>query len=101
MILFICDQEYDYDYLIFLQMDWVDVVTQGVYTMLFTSMACLTLTLLVFSLAFFLLRVLAGRVKAVQDESGVSVGFFHPYCNAGGGGERVLWCAVRAVQVIL
>nr|XP_002129496.1 GDP-Man:Man(3)GlcNAc(2)-PP-Dol alpha-1,2-mannosyltransferase-like [Ciona intestinalis] len=26
------------------------------------------------------------------------IGFFHPYCNAGGGGERVLWCAVRAIQ---
>ena len=26
------------------------------------------------------------------------VGFFHPYCNAGGGGERVLWCTVRALQ---
>ena len=26
---------------------------------------------------------------------GLSVGFFHPYCNAGGGGERVLWQAVR------
>lgn len=28
----------------------------------------------------------------------VTIGFFHPYCNAGGGGERVLWCAVRALQ---
>ncbi|XP_077568525.1 GDP-Man:Man(3)GlcNAc(2)-PP-Dol alpha-1,2-mannosyltransferase [Stigmatopora nigra] len=27
-----------------------------------------------------------------------AVGFFHPYCNAGGGGERVLWCAIRALQ---
>lgn len=27
-----------------------------------------------------------------------TVAFFHPYCNAGGGGERVLWCALRAVQ---
>lgn len=26
------------------------------------------------------------------------VGFFHPYCNAGGGGERVLWHAVLALQ---
>lgn len=26
------------------------------------------------------------------------LGFFHPYCNAGGGGERVLWVAVRAIQ---
>ena len=25
------------------------------------------------------------------------VGFFHPYCNAGGGGERVLWVAIRAL----
>lgn len=27
-----------------------------------------------------------------------AVGFFHPYTNDGGGGERVLWCAVRAIQ---
>lgn len=26
------------------------------------------------------------------------IGFFHPYCNAGGGGERVLWAAIRATQ---
>ncbi|KAI0198804.1 glycosyltransferase family 4 protein [Astrocystis sublimbata] len=26
------------------------------------------------------------------------VGFFHPFCNAGGGGERVLWAAVDAMQ---
>ena len=25
-------------------------------------------------------------------------GFFHPYCNAGGGGERVLWVAIKALQ---
>ncbi|XP_065058510.1 GDP-Man:Man(3)GlcNAc(2)-PP-Dol alpha-1,2-mannosyltransferase-like [Rhopilema esculentum] len=28
----------------------------------------------------------------------VVVAFFHPYCNAGGGGERVLWCSIRALQ---
>jgi len=27
-----------------------------------------------------------------------TIGFFHPYCNAGGGGERVLWCAIRSLQ---
>lgn len=26
------------------------------------------------------------------------VGFFHPYCNAGGGGERVLWTAIKLMQ---
>ena len=25
------------------------------------------------------------------------IGFFHPYCDAGGGGERVLWEAVTAL----
>ncbi|KAF2266690.1 UDP-Glycosyltransferase/glycogen phosphorylase [Lojkania enalia] len=35
--------------------------------------------------------------KADREWSGI-VGFFHPFCNAGGGGERVLWAAVRATQ---
>ncbi|CAG8565147.1 9863_t:CDS:10 [Paraglomus brasilianum] len=26
------------------------------------------------------------------------IGFFHPYCNAGGGGERVLWTIIRIIQ---
>ncbi|KAI0629783.1 mannosyltransferase [Trametes polyzona] len=35
----------------------------------------------------------------VQDASSKKIiGFFHPYCNAGGGGERVLWAAVHALQ---
>mmetsp|Transcript_141013 Transcript_141013/g.450186 ORF Transcript_141013/g.450186 Transcript_141013/m.450186 type:complete len:502 (+) Transcript_141013:120-1625(+) len=34
-------------------------------------------------------RVLKGRE---------TIGFFHPYAHAGGGGERVLWCAIHAVQ---
>jgi alpha-1,2-mannosyltransferase len=28
----------------------------------------------------------------------IVVGFFHPYCNAGGGGERVLWTTIRSIQ---
>lgn len=30
--------------------------------------------------------------------SSKTIAFFHPYCNAGGGGERVLWTAIRALQ---
>ncbi|ORY31017.1 hypothetical protein BCR39DRAFT_527796 [Naematelia encephala] len=26
------------------------------------------------------------------------IGFWHPYCNAGGGGERVLWTAIAQLQ---
>lgn len=35
--------------------------------------------------------------KGDREWDGI-VGFFHPFCNAGGGGERVLWAAVRATQ---
>ncbi|KAF2002668.1 glycosyltransferase family 4 protein [Amniculicola lignicola CBS 123094] len=34
---------------------------------------------------------------ADRDWDGI-IGFFHPFCNAGGGGERVLWAAIRATQ---
>ncbi|KAG1761770.1 hypothetical protein EDD22DRAFT_1031025 [Suillus occidentalis] len=26
------------------------------------------------------------------------IGYFHPYCNAGGGGERVIWTAIAVTQ---
>lgn len=35
--------------------------------------------------------------QAANEWVGV-IGFFHPFCNAGGGGERVLWAAIRATQ---
>lgn len=38
------------------------------------------------------------RIQRKTSPDEISVGFFHPYCNAGGGGERVLWCAIRALQ---
>eukprot|EP01138_Halocafeteria_seosinensis_P006808 gb/GECG01006961.1/.p1 GENE.gb/GECG01006961.1/~~gb/GECG01006961.1/.p1 ORF type:complete len:519 (+),score=50.52 gb/GECG01006961.1/:1-1557(+) len=30
----------------------------------------------------------------------VTIGFLHPYCNSGGGGERVLWCILKALNNI-
>ncbi|KAF2759606.1 UDP-Glycosyltransferase/glycogen phosphorylase [Pseudovirgaria hyperparasitica] len=36
-------------------------------------------------------------VKTDKDWEGI-IGFFHPFCNAGGGGERVLWAAILATQ---
>ncbi|CAH2088385.1 unnamed protein product [Euphydryas editha] len=32
-----------------------------------------------------------------RKRDGANIAFFHPYCNAGGGGERVLWVAIRAI----
>ncbi|XP_014230466.1 GDP-Man:Man(3)GlcNAc(2)-PP-Dol alpha-1,2-mannosyltransferase [Trichogramma pretiosum] len=58
------------------------------------------LTLFVFipSLVAIYLKIkfIFRRRKGTKNE--ISVGIFHPYCNAGGGGERVLWAGVKALQ---
>ncbi|KAH9523177.1 asparagine-linked glycosylation protein [Bulinus truncatus] len=60
------------------------------------------LFIILFTLLFFLMRLwLKKRSKIFYDAQGnkrISLAFFHPYCNAGGGGERVLWVAIRSVQ---
>ncbi|XP_035267628.1 GDP-Man:Man(3)GlcNAc(2)-PP-Dol alpha-1,2-mannosyltransferase [Anguilla anguilla] len=60
---------------------------------------CLVLTailvLLVIGVRMWLQRARSARRAR---ERSPTVAFFHPYCNAGGGGERVLWCALRALQ---
>jgi alpha-1,2-mannosyltransferase len=69
--------------------------------------ACLTwipfVALLVLVLRFYLQRRAKHllpelRTPLPDGKTPVIVGFFHPYCNAGGGGERVLWCAIKALQ---
>ena len=35
---------------------------------------------------------------AVTEPRKCTLAFFHPYCAAGGGGERVLWCAIQALH---
>ncbi|XP_076164019.1 ALG11 alpha-1,2-mannosyltransferase isoform X2 [Ptiloglossa arizonensis] len=36
------------------------------------------------------------RTERLKKET--VVGIFHPYCNSGGGGERVLWAIISAIQ---
>ncbi|XP_055371937.1 GDP-Man:Man(3)GlcNAc(2)-PP-Dol alpha-1,2-mannosyltransferase [Condylostylus longicornis] len=59
------------------------------------------LAVFLFFLVLYTLRKWILRKKTKMRKGNphyVNVGIFHPYCNAGGGGERVLWCAVRALQ---
>lgn len=45
------------------------------------------------------LRWKYSKLKSINKSNDkLKVAFFHPYCNAGGGGERVLWCSIRAIQ---
>ncbi|KAF3168271.1 asparagine-linked glycosylation protein [Orbilia oligospora] len=41
----------------------------------------------------------ANQSKTPTPQLTTIAGFFHPYCNAGGGGERVLWAAIHANQL--
>lgn len=43
-------------------------------------------------------RKLYSKKREERQQKGKVVGIFHPYCNAGGGGERVLWAVVQAIQ---
>eukprot|EP00457_Paulinella_chromatophora_P004208 gb/GEZN01004218.1/.p1 GENE.gb/GEZN01004218.1/~~gb/GEZN01004218.1/.p1 ORF type:complete len:484 (-),score=62.20 gb/GEZN01004218.1/:533-1984(-) len=45
-----------------------------------------------------LVCLLRASVKRRRAKLPCTVGFFHPYCDSGGGGERVLWQAIHAVQ---
>ena len=54
--------------------------------------------LVFFPIAVIYWKMLFAKKKAERAQKGTVIGVFHPYCNAGGGGERVLWAAVRAIQ---
>jgi alpha-1,2-mannosyltransferase len=68
------------------------------YLLLFTP-----LILLVTATIYF--RVFINREKQREkllcqlkcDKIPFIIGFFHPYCTSGGGGERVLWTAIKAL----
>ncbi|KAJ1690210.1 hypothetical protein LUZ63_014365 [Rhynchospora breviuscula] len=61
-------------------------------------MATLTISLAIFSLLLAICLYFSLIIVSARRNRRKSVGFFHPYTNDGGGGERVLWCAVRAIQ---
>ncbi|KIK36874.1 glycosyltransferase family 4 protein [Suillus luteus UH-Slu-Lm8-n1] len=74
------------------------------------ALLCLLLTGVVGIVVFTaytnkLARRSAQARHAIIENLGISttsnpqfIGYFHPYCNAGGGGERVLWTAIAATQ---
>lgn len=68
--------------------------------LLFVFLCCGTLLAVTFALSKVLIVILTWRKRRDWGYDGrhLVVGFFHPYCNAGGGGERVLWQAVHALQ---
>jgi alpha-1,2-mannosyltransferase len=70
-------------------------------SMLYTAIFIASFVLFGVVFVILILRQIIRKSKAkrLATSSQQCVGIFHPYCNAGGGGERVLWCAIRALQV--
>ncbi|RZC42350.1 GDP-Man:Man(3)GlcNAc(2)-PP-Dol alpha-1,2-mannosyltransferase [Asbolus verrucosus] len=66
--------------------------------LLFIALSSVILTGAVVPSIFFYLRSKFRRQKETNKTSKLRVGIFHPYCNAGGGGEKVLWVALQALQ---
>lgn len=58
----------------------------------------ITITLLLLPAIFYLLRWKYRLQKKRNKTDKINVAFLHPYCNAGGGGEKVLWVAIQTLQ---
>jgi len=61
------------------------------------------LPLVAFLIIFFTITISIARCCLLKKPSTKStntkiIGFFHPFANSGGGGERVLWCAIKALE---
>lgn len=81
------------------------MIQASIWAIIILTVSLITLGIVVLFLQWYVRRrsknalphLRAVRGKG-QDFLPVVVGFFHPYCNAGGGGERVLWTGIRALQ---
>ena len=71
-------------------MDWS--VTDSVvgYLIITASLSIIisVISIILLFISYCYIKSRAAKVKSSQPESEISVGFFHPYCNAGGGGRH-------------
>ncbi|XP_068623027.1 GDP-Man:Man(3)GlcNAc(2)-PP-Dol alpha-1,2-mannosyltransferase [Battus philenor] len=71
-----------------------------IYFCIVLFLPLLILAFLLVPLAYYFaswyMRVKERKSKR-RAKGSLYVAFFHPYCNAGGGGERVLWAAINAI----
>ena len=66
------------------------ILTWPLFLSLYLFLAMATFLSLVFFGRFFYCQY---RRKVRKDVGGI--GFFHPFCDGNGGGECVLWCAIK------
>ena len=70
----------------------------------YTSLVfCYGMAVIVFVLLVFLpflcgLAIIYYKINGPKKSSDFHIAFFHPYCDSGGGGERVLWCGINSLK---
>ncbi|XP_034187021.1 ALG11 alpha-1,2-mannosyltransferase isoform X1 [Osmia lignaria lignaria] len=73
-------------------------IAMSLNTLIVVIVCKLLCLLLLLSIFLIIWRKKYFKKRAERSQKETVVGFFHPYCNSGGGGERVLWAAVSAIQ---
>uniref|UniRef100_A0A2K6ET02 GDP-Man:Man(3)GlcNAc(2)-PP-Dol alpha-1,2-mannosyltransferase n=1 Tax=Propithecus coquereli TaxID=379532 RepID=A0A2K6ET02_PROCO len=56
---------------------------------------CVCLIIVLWGIRLLLSRKKKSTSTSKNGKNEMVIACFHPYCSAGGGGERVLWCALR------
>ncbi|KAF2896348.1 hypothetical protein ILUMI_09811 [Ignelater luminosus] len=76
-----------------------------IMSLLYSAKLLFAFLIFIFTLSFvglpailLLLRWKFTSEKQRNKSDKLKVAFFHPYCNAGGGGEKVLWVGLQALQ---
>ena len=73
----------------------VCIVFIGIVFILATFLTFLTT---ITTIAWNIIALQYFQAKGPKKSTTLTIAFFHPYCDTGGGGERVLWCAINAMK---
>ena len=65
---------------------------------LFVATTIFTFITVILTIAWNPITSIYFRFKGPKRRPGLTIAFFHPYCDTGGGGERVLWCGINAMK---
>jgi len=84
---------------------YLRILSNWLTTLIYSCIIFIPISYTIFLILRTWIRAKAPRIPRADWKQSVErgetiqiVGFFHPYCNAGGGGERVLWVAIQSLQ---
>ena len=80
-------------------LNWTFIVVPYYASLLFGCVSAVILFLILIILPLICgLAFLYYKIKGPKKSDDFTIAFFHPYCDSGGGGERVLWCGINSLR---